>query len=241
MTQGQPPQPDRYPKDDPNVINWNGRQFPRCTATNRQGERCKKPALREQTVCGFHGGNNPSAREKAARKVALKEAEAKMEQERRRAVERFGLKRDVSPSQALLDELQWTAGNVEYFRLKMQELGDDRLVMGLTKVTDDPEKGQRKTLEAKPSVWYELWMRERAHLVKVAAAAARAGVEQRRIELAEQTGLLFASVVRRVLDSVLQVLLERGHDVREFWDDEVRVIVPREFRAIDAVTAGGDL
>lgn len=206
-------------------------QLPACHATNRRGEPCGNPAMRGQKVCRIHGGKQPAAMAKAAQRVA--EAEAVRQAEL--AVTRFGLKRDVSPSQALLDELQYTAGNVEYFRSKVQAESDERLVMGVARVVNG-QRGQETTLEAKPSVWYELWMRERDHLVKVAAAAARAGVEQRRIELAEQTGLLVATVVRRILDGMLGALVARGVDVRDVWDDEVRVIVPREFRAIEAVT-----
>lgn len=226
--------PDPHDRDDDSedFIVLGHSRVPRCTARTTRGTRCGKPALKGQRVCNFHGGNAPQARAAAARKIAAMEAEREAE----RAVVKFGLKRDVSPSQALLDELQWTAGNVEYFRAKAQEVGDDRLVMGVTKVVDDAMRGRVQTLEARPSVWYDLWMREREHLVKVAAAAARAGVEQRRIELAESTGLLVSDVVRRILDAFLTALLERGIDVRDWWDDEARQIVPREFRAIEAVT-----
>lgn len=206
---------------------------PRCTATAKgTGKRCAAPRMLGQNVCRTHGGGAPQSRKKAQERLA--EAEAS------KAVERFALRRSVSPSEALLEELQWTAGNVEYFRQKVQELGEERLVSGVTKIVDDPRLGRRQTVESKPSVWYELWMREREHLVKVAAHAARAGVEQRRIELAEQTGLLVATVVRRILDALLGALLARGIDVREVWDDEVRTIVPREFRAIEAATIGAE-
>lgn len=219
------------PTDD--YLTLNGHKVPRCAANNQRGTRCGKPALRGQKVCDYHGGNSPQAKAAAKRRIEMAEAEKVAAKE----VVRFGLKRDVSPSQALLDELQWTAGNVEYFRLKAAEVGEERLVMGLSRVVDNPTHGQIKTLEAKPSVWYELWMREREHLVKVAAAAARAGVEQRRIELAESQGMLVADVVRRILDSLLGVLLASGFDLREVWDQNVREIVPREFRAIEAVVS----
>lgn len=39
---------------------------PRCTATNRQGNRCEQPPVHGATVCRFHGGNAPQVRRKAA-------------------------------------------------------------------------------------------------------------------------------------------------------------------------------
>lgn len=235
--------PKRTPKKwDPNG-DVTALGVPRCTAqAKRTGRRCAAPAMKGQRVCAKHGGRSPQALAKAEQRLA--EVEAK------RQAERFAIRRDVSPSEALLEELQWTAGNVEYFRLKVRELGEERLVSGVSKIVEDggtaakdgrPAKpGKRQTtVETKPSIWYELWMREREHLVKVSSAAARAGVEQRRIELAENTGLLVATVVRRILDSLLAVLIAQGHDVMEVWDQEIRVIVPREFRAIEAVTTGG--
>jgi len=136
---------------------------------------------------------------------------------------RFGRKVEISPSMALLDEVRWTAGHVEYLRSKLQELSDTDLVSGAEQVVEVGGEGLgttgwKVTSRAAESVWYSLYMRERQHLVKVSAAAVRAGVEVRRVELEEQQGLLVASVVRRILDAVLTELIARGLDPRQFWD-----------------------
>lgn len=199
----------------------------RCKARAKgTGDRCAKRAMEGQEVCGTHGGRAPAAKAKGQARAA--EARAKAE------VVKFGLQVAVSPSEALLDELRWTAGHVEYLRQKVQALTDTALVQGVTKVVDDPVKGRIQTIEAAESLWYTLYLKERRHLVEVAAAAVRAGVEERRIEIAEQQGLLVAGVVRRILDGVLTALLERGLDPRPFWDSLTGEIVPREFRAIEA-------
>ncbi len=199
----------------------------RCKAKAKgTGDRCGKRAMEGQEVCGTHGGRQPAAMAKARERVAEREAAA--------AVVKFGLQVDVSPSEALLTELRWTAGHVEYLRAKVQALSDQALVQGVTKVVDDPTKGRVQTVEAQESIWYSLYLKERKHLVEVAAAAVRAGVEQRRIEIAEQQGLMVAGVVGRILDAMLTALLERGLDPRAFWDSLTGEIVPREFRALEA-------
>ncbi len=40
-----------------------------CTATNRQGGRCKNPAIQGGNVCRFHGGKAPQVERAAGRRV----------------------------------------------------------------------------------------------------------------------------------------------------------------------------
>ena len=43
----------------------------RCTATNREGQPCRKYSMRGMTVCRNHGGASPQAMAKAAEMVEL--------------------------------------------------------------------------------------------------------------------------------------------------------------------------
>ena len=156
----------------------------------------------------------------------------KAEAEMARAVPRFSLRVDVTPSDALLEELQWTAGNVAWLRDKVAEVVDLQLVSGVTRIVTRNGVEVGREVAPQVSLWYELWMRERKHLVAVAATAARCGVEQRQIELAEAQGELVAGALHRILSSLLSGMLERGVDPRDFWDDMVATVVPREFRAL---------
>lgn len=187
----------------------------KCTAkSKRSGERCKRWPIRGGTVCAIHGGNSPTVR--AAAKRRLEEAEAQ------KAVVTLGVRRDVMPGDALLEEVQWTAGHVMFLRSKVQELEDKELVWGLAKeeVGDD---GVKVTHAASTSVWYDLYERERKHLVQVCSAALKAGVEERRVRLAESQGAQVAAVIQRVLDG-----LELSADQLEL----VPTVVPAALRAI---------
>jgi hypothetical protein len=58
------------------------------------------------------------------------------------------------------------------------------------------------TKKAGTSAWYELYMKERDHLAKVCSLALRAGIEERKVKLAESQGLLVADVTLRFLGAL---------------------------------------
>ena len=134
---------------------------------------------------------------------------------------------DVSPDAALLTEVQRSAGLVAYYQARVEEiaaLGAEGLVWGhtRTKVGGD-DAGD--TYEARPSVWLQLFNEERDRLVKVCAAALRAGIEERRVKLAEQQGILVAAVIRRILTRLNLTDIQQGL---------VATVVPEELRALTA-------
>lgn len=197
-----------------------------------------------QRVCRMHGGKTPGALAKGAARQA--------EEEARRAVATLGLAVDVSPAEALLEEVRWTAGHVAWLRARVQEL-EDRALLIRPGEGEDPEDigalgktsahplvwgqteyssktggedwGTRTVEKAAPSIWYELYTRERKHLVDVCTAALRAGVEERRVQLAEQQGHLLAQVIRAIL-----------HDLGLTTTQQqlVATVVPKHLRAIGA-------
>ncbi|HEY9356503.1 MAG TPA: hypothetical protein VIQ52_09390 [Arthrobacter sp.] len=153
-------------------------------------------------------------------------AEQEVREQMTKAVRTLGLPVDVDPGKALLDEIHWTAGHVAWLREKVQELEADELVWGKEKHEDGvgPQGVVDVTTEkAGPNVWYDLYLKEREHLAKVCALALRAGIEERRVKLAENQGLLVADVIRRILYA-LGLTPEQQSLVPE--------IVPRELRAL---------
>jgi len=190
----------------------------------------------------MHGGKAPQNLKKAKERMAEKQAE--------KEVSRLGLKRNIAPSEALLEEVQWTAGHVEYARRQVDEA--DKIVelvsLGIIpdsltfKVRDDEDEFYIAARAAKSQrmFWYDFYMRERAHLVRAAESAIRGGVEERRVAVAESQGLLVAGVVKRILGQFLTELLNRGYPVAEIWKALSEDIVPREFRALAAGAETGE-
>lgn len=191
----------------------------RCTANAKSGGRFKNPVVPGTRVCRFHGGAAPQVREAGLRRIAM--ADAKL------AAEQLGLLIDISPEQALLDEVQRCAGMLAFYQARVEELADvntNSLVWGLTKVKVGGEDGG-ETFEAARSVWLQLFNEERDRLVKVCAAALRAGIEERRVKLAEQQGILVAAVIRRILVRL---------NLNEAQQGLVATVVPEELRALTA-------
>src|SRR5690625_4140247 len=197
----------------------------KCSAKNRAGKPCGNWAIKGGTVCRSHGGAAPAVKAAAARRRA-QEAAAK-------AVALFGAPKDVEPSQALLDLVHWTAGEVEYWREQVRQLAAEAPA-ALTWGRTDHEEGvgpqgpiDKTTHQAKPAIQYVMLYAAQDRLAQYATAALKAGVEERRVRLAEQQGGLVAEAIRRILDAL---------DLDERQRELVPTVVPEQLRLI----AGGE-
>jgi hypothetical protein len=195
-------------------------ESPKCTAkSKRSGKRCKRAPSVGLDKCATHCGLSKAERDRAA-------AVYLAEQEARKAVETYGLPRDISPTEALLEEVRYTAGHVAWLRAQVQALESKDLVWGMTEqveksATEFP--GVDVTSSATASMWLELYYRERKHLVDVCKAAVSAGCELRRVQLAEAEGALVARVIRAILGDLMLTAEQQAR---------VPEVVPRHLRAL---------
>lgn len=65
---------DPMPPKDPLEVSF--KDTNRCKATNRQGVRCRKPAIRGGTVCRMHGGAAPQVKNAAEARLRALEMPA---------------------------------------------------------------------------------------------------------------------------------------------------------------------
>ena len=193
----------------------------RCAAKRRNGEGCGAWAVKGATVCRMHGGSSPQARAAAARRV--------QEEKAAKAAQRLAQPIETDPSQALLDLVSSAAGEVAYWRARvdlLQEQDEKRLTSGLTKITEGKDRGgvtTLRTVETIAAIEYRMWTAAQDRLAQYATAALRAGVEERRVRIAEDQGALVAQVIRRILDRL---------DLSEWQAEMVGSIVPEELRAL---------
>lgn len=209
----------------------------RCWAkTKKTGRQCPHLAMKGQNICHMHGGKAKQNLTKAAERIS--------EERAAELVATYGRKIETTATEALLDEVQWTAGHVAWLRERVQEIEQaaggvvdpdwdedetgsaasrpSALVWGITRrKTGGDDHGV--TEEAAPNIWLKLYQQERTHLVKVCAEAIKAGIEERRIKLAEQQGALVARAIRAILGDL---------DLTPEQEARVPDIVPRHLRAL---------
>lgn len=152
---------------------------------------CSRAPMNGQTKCQSHGGRSPQAKAAGQRRQAEARAAA--------VLRRFGEPIDTTPTEALLDAVKWTAGYVAWLREKVAKVeSDEQLVWGTTREKTGGDDWGR-TDEAKPNAWLALLGEWHDRLVRICAEAIKAGIEERRVRLAEQQGQLVADVIRTIL------------------------------------------
>lgn len=182
----------------------------KCSGRRTNGEECRKPPMKGQRVCATHGGSSPQARAAAERRLQAAQAQ--------QAVQTFGLAREVDPRDALLEEVYRTAGAVDWLTTKVRELQSADIVWGKAEESADDIK-----YKAGVSVWVQLQQQERAHLVRVCKEAINAGIEERKVRLAEQQGSMLAGVIKAILGDL---------DLSPEQSAKVATVVPRHLRSV---------
>lgn len=200
------------------------RDKPKCGAKKRQGVgNCTRPAgwgtdHAGTGACKLHGGSTGDHKKAAAKELA------------RRAVDTYGLPREVAPEVALLEEVHRTAGHVAWLSQVVAAFDKDELVWGIVEEVDKGSgefTGLDRTSRSVPNVWLDLYHRERKHLTDVCKTALSAGIAERQVKLAEQQGALIAQVISRILDD-LNLSAEQRALVPE--------VVPRQLMAVAAAS-----
>lgn len=186
----------------------------RCSAHTSSGRPCRKAPIAGGDVCPTHGGSAPQVKAAAARRLELRAAA--------RELAALGEPVTIDPAAALLSLVHHKAGEVAWLRAMVQTEDLDDLVWGQTreKVGGD-DAGT--THEAKPSIWWAMLRSAEDQLATFAAAAIKAGVEERRVRLEEQKGALVAGVIQRILGRL---------ELTPAQQALVPVVVPGELRAL---------
>lgn len=137
--------------------------------------------------CKLHGGANPAYLAEVQRLAAT------------RAVETYGIPVKVDPQQALVEELERTAGHVHWLRIQVADLEADDTLTGPVGNEGVNEAGVRSHPRAEAHIMLRLYQQERKHLVAVAKSCIEAGIEERRVKLAEDQGQLIAKAITGIL------------------------------------------
>jgi hypothetical protein len=169
----------------------------RCGAKTRAGTPCQLVAGHGTGHpgtgrCRRHGGASPQAELSGAVHLARREATV------------MGAPLDVEPHVAILECIRIAAGEVRYASEQIAQLTpDDAAGQLITTVERDGGKdgGGSETRYGPPAL--HIWIVARHHamdrLVDYSKVAIAAGIEERRVKLAEQQGALLAQAIRGIL------------------------------------------
>lgn len=170
-----------------------GQTHTACKAHTTAGNPCKAPPVRDMAVCRVHGGSSPRALQARNRRD--------QENAAREDAARFAARTDIHPADALLELVHYQAGIVDYWRGRVEDVEDEDLEWGVTREkTGGDDAGT--TSEAAPHIAYRLLTEAQDKLAAYAAAALKAGVDERRVRLAENQGALVAQAIRGILDAL---------------------------------------
>lgn len=141
----------------------------------------------------------------------------------------------TDPHTALLEEIQRSAGIIEWLREKMmamaEELDDGYVHDDVIGVRGSDRLLIQQTMKdgQQPSAWWVLYQEERAHLVRTCTAAIKAGVAERRVAIAEQQGALIVMMFQAFI-----------HDTELGLTPEQIMVAPKLIRKHMAALPRGD-
>lgn len=127
---------------------------------------------------------------------------------------------DSDPGEVLLQEIRRTAGHIEWLRLQLMHSDPEQFVRSLWlrgRISGYVGSHEIDTSDwsAAGALWVELYQSERKHLASICRTALAAGIEERRIRLAER-------LAERVGEAIRGMLYDLGLDPE---DDNVRSVV----------------
>lgn len=189
----------------------------RCTARRTDGEPCGRWAIAGGVVCPSHGGATGRAKAAAERRVATASARA--------IAQSLGVAIETDPHRALLDEVHRAAGVVAWLGSQVAALDRTAVTFGVTKTVEGGPQGGTTERRAAVNIWVQLYGEERDRLVRAAKAALDAGVEERRVELAEHTGLMIVEMITSVLNNI-DLTNEQRRSADKAIATQLRLVAP---------------
>jgi hypothetical protein len=112
--------------------------------------------------------------------------------------------KETDPGEILLQEIQRTAGHIEWLRLQISHSDPEMFVKSLwLHSRQSGYVGKQEINQADWShagaLWLEIYQSERKHLAGICRTALAAGIEERRVRLAERMAESISEAIRGML------------------------------------------
>lgn len=186
-----------------------GQPHTKCDKHRRDGQPCGGDPIGGTTTCRMHAGK--------ALHVVKQEVAA------RRALATLDLDMDADPLDELLTEVSRSAAAVRWLADKVNELDDREITHGIIRTVQKSDGSRDVTAAAAVNVWVKMWQDERDRLARVCKLTLDAGVDERRVRLAESHGRLIVDVIKATF---VELQIEQTQEVYD--------VVSRHLRAIGA-------
>ena len=162
------------------------------------GQPCQANPVRGGTRCGKHGGKSPKAQDAAIDRI--------MEAEAVEILGRIDPTAEVKhPVEHLLTLINNKAAEVTWLRALVKDLKEQELFYGLTGEEMGQDRGDETNLKTYAAGLHIKWQALRQaeeQLAKWTTMALRAGIEERRVKLAEEQGALVVGAIQSILDGL---------------------------------------
>jgi hypothetical protein len=191
---------------------------PKCMAHNRVGRPCGQSPIDGGSVCRLHGGRAPAVQAAAERRLALGDVERQVR--RTLGARLAGLDREdetPNPEQLLLDAIRRQAALVAV-------LGDE--VVSEEETVEAIDYGTNVVrMTISPVV--EFYHQAIDQLAKLCALAIKAGIEERRVRLAEADGM-------RVFEAVMAALVDPDWGLTAELAEAGKLAIAKHFKRLVA-------
>lgn len=149
---------------------------------------------------------------------------------------------DTDPGEILLSEIRRTAGHIEWLANNLQNSDPEQFVRGLWLAKrqsgfikeDEIDTGD---LSQAGAMWLELYMTERRHLATICRTALAAGIEERRVRLAERQAERVGEAFRGVLFDLGELF---GLEI-DPENDRVRAIVYKHLMTASGIDVQAEI
>lgn len=117
---------------------------------------------------------------------------------------------ETDPGEVLLSEIRRTSGHVQWLAENLQNSDPEKFVRGLWLAKRQSgfikeEEIDTTDLSQAGAMWLELYMTERRHLATICRTALAAGIEERRVRLAEKQAERVGEAIRGIMSDLAQL------------------------------------
>ena len=175
-----------------------------CAGTTLEGKPCKRPPMIGSTFCDTHGGTKQSPVERFRNKL-LQNADF--------LASTYGLPIEVTPEQALMEELYRTNGHILWLQERITESDADDMIRAMwigqrTSGYLTPQELEEYAITGQAHLWMQLYLKEREHLLQLTTKAIQLGLTERQVTLQEK-------VIDQIGEAITGLLVNLGVDLTD--------------------------